>query len=219
MSESTAECIRLYVERHYLSAAQLAERASCTVERLCALQLAQCIPVHSYELRSSHLFSSTFGDHAVAGQPQRYYHPSVLGWLRTALDRAAGSPLAAVARRYREDFERDFEIALAGREPPWPGGVDYAWAYLMDGTWGLCLKEISAQNMLLKEFARGLIRRANRRPPGAELSAAQRAELAQAVADYRRVVLPFAPHERERSSSVLELAPALTRLAANRPGG
>lgn len=213
MAEICSEEIQAYLDRYYLDAAVLVERAGCELTQLQTLQAAQCLPVHSYEVRRTQTFTSTFGDHASAGAVRRYYHPSVAAWLRVAAERATQMSLAQVARAFREDFELDFAAALAGREPPWPGGVDYAWAYLMDGTWGLCLREISAQNMLIKEFARIEFRRAMARAESSPPSEAELQSLRTAIADYSSVVLPFAPHEVAASSTSTELAVVLKRYA------
>jgi hypothetical protein len=109
----------------------------------------------------------------------------------------------------RKDFEDAFEAALDGRPPPWPRGVDYAWAYLMDGTWGLCLKEISVANLLQKEFARQTVAKIVSPDRHHVLSPAARAALIAAVDAYNEVAADFGPHELGDSSRCREVGAAI----------
>jgi hypothetical protein len=118
---ATAAEIASYIEENDVSLESVASMAGTSPKRMSELQVAQCIPVHTYEVRCTHTFSSSFGDHAVGDDPQRYYHPSVLSGLKTALERADKLPLSEVAQRFRSDFEVAFDAALAGRTAPWPG--------------------------------------------------------------------------------------------------
>jgi len=191
--------------------AQLAERSAVAPERVLALVDAQCVPPHSYEVRGVAIFASTFGEYPASLPARRYYHPSLVAWVKRAEALARRHPLAEVARRVREDFEAVFEEALAGCEPPWPGGVDHAWSYLMDGTWGLCLEAISAEALLQKEFARQTIARLVSTEPDHALSETARTALVEAVEAYDGVTAAFAPHERAESSRRREIEAAIEK--------
>lgn len=217
MERVTADEIERYLADNYLTLDALAEAAGTTPERLRELLVAQCVPPHSHEVRGVMVYTSTFGDTTATLPVRRYYHPSLAAWAKKALDLARRHSLADVARRMRKDFEQAFADALDGREPPWPGGIDHAWGYIMDGTWGLCLKEISARNLLQKEFARQEIAGF----AGAEdrLSPEARTRLASAIARYEEVAAGFGPHEIAASSRRLEVEAAIEkfRLAAPAP--
>ncbi len=211
MGRVNAEEVQRYLDRNFLTLEQLAERAGITAERAQELIDAQCVPPHSHEVRGMMVFASTFGEYPIPVPARRYYHPSLAGWARKASDLARRHSLADVARRMRKDFEQAFEAALDGREPPWPRGVDYAWANLMDGTWGLCLKEISAPNMLQKEFARQTIAGLVNPDPRHSLSEEARAALLEAIGLYDEVAGSFGPHERPDSSREREVNAAIEK--------
>jgi hypothetical protein len=175
MDRVIREDVQRYLDANYLTLEDLSARAGVTPERVLELVDALCVPPHSHEVRGLAIFASTFGEYTAPVPPERYYHPSLVDWVRKASALARRHTLADVARRMRKDFEDAFEAALDGRPPPWPRGVDYAWAYLMDGTWGLCLKEISVANLLQKEFARQTVARLVSPDPHHELSPAARA--------------------------------------------
>ena len=217
MSTVTAEDAQRYIDANYLTLDALAERAGVAPERVLDLVAAHCIPSHSYEVRGAVVFASTFGEFAAPSAPVRYYHPDTADWVAAAEALAAGHSLSAVARLMREDFERRVEAALGGRAAPWARGVDHAWAFWMDGTFGLCLKELTVEALVAKECARADIAAIVRPEPGHRLSAAERHALGAAVARYDAVVLPFAPHEIDKSSRRLEVGAALEKYDLMRP--
>jgi len=211
MDHAMRQDIERYLEAHYLRLEELAARAGVTAERVTELIDAQCVPPHSHEVHGVTVYASTFGDYTAAVPPERHYHPSLVAWVKKASALARRHSLADVARRMRKDFEQAFEDALDGRAPPWPRGVDHAWAYLMDGTWGLCLKDISVAAMLQKEFARATIARLVSPDPNHVLSPAARAVLIEAIHAYNAVAADFAPHERADSSRCREVGAAIEK--------
>jgi Family of unknown function (DUF6058) len=211
MDQKKRDEVERYLDANYLRLADLAAQAGITTDRVLELVDAQCVPPHSHEVRGVVVYASTFGEYTAAVPPRRYYHPSLVDWVRKASALARNHTLADVARRMRKDFEQAFEAALDGRTPPWPRGVDYAWAYLMDGTWGLCLKEISTPNLLQKEFARETIRRLVSPDPDHVLSPAARAALIEAIRAYDAVAADFAPHELGDSSRAREVGAAIEK--------
>lgn len=209
MSDVTAQQAQDYIEAQgYLGLRALADRAGTTPEQVRAFEQAECIPAASYEVAGEVTFTSSFGRYALPVEPRRYYHPSVVEWLQRAMALADGRDLGEVARAVRAAFDSDFDAALRGAPPPWSDGADYAWAYMTDGTWGLCLKDVSIAGLLAKEQARATIRRLVQPEPDHRLSEAERRELEQALSDYERVALPFSPHEVAESSRAREIQPA-----------
>jgi hypothetical protein len=211
MNRVKREDVQRYLDANYLTLEELAALAGVTPDRLLELVDAQCVPPHSHEVRGLAIFASTFGEYTAPVPPARYYHPSLVGWVRKASALARRHTLADVARRMRKDFEQAFEAALDGRPPPWPRGVDYAWAYLMDGTWGLCLKEISVANLLQKEFARQTIARLVSPDPQHALSPTARAALIEAIDAYNEAASDFGPHELGDSSRCREVGAAIEK--------
>jgi len=203
--------VQHYLDANFLTLQELSEQAGLAPERVLELVDAQCVPPHSHEVRGVAIYASTFGEYTAPLPPERYYHPSLVDWVKKASALARRHSLADVARRMRKDFEAAFEAALDGRAPPWPRGVDYAWAYLMDGTWGLCLREISVANMLQKEFARQTIARLVSPEPDHALSAEARRTLIAAIETYNEVAADFGPHERPDSSRVREVGAAIEK--------
>lgn len=102
-------------------------------------------------------------------------------------------------------FLADIDIALDGREMPWPEGTGQVWDHLMHGTWSLCLKEFDIPGLVEKELARGTISRIIKNSSGRDILDAEWAELQDAVENYDRVALPFSPHEIGESSRCLKV--------------
>lgn len=199
--------IRAYFETHYLTIAAVAAKSGVTTARVRDLEKAGCIPGHTHEWREDTVVTGVFGEFRFPAAALHYYHPSVVDWIRKTAAFPDDMPLTELAAGMRDRFAAELLEAIDGRTPPWPDPVAYAWAYVLDGTWGACLKEITPQSMLTKEYARKAIRdlRAKNRMP----TKAERKVLTRHVAGYERVAMPFAPHETPTCSRTREILPAV----------
>ncbi len=212
MSSICAQQVQQYLQDHdYLKPDQLAARTGTTKEQILALEQARCIPAASYVIGGEMTFTSTFGSYNLSLEPERYYHPSIEKWAISALSLAQTRELCEVATIVRSEFDKNFHEALNDEPPPWPDGADYAWNYMTDGTWGLCLKDITIDNLLTKEYARATIRQIVSSVQTEDLPAGERERLIAAILAYRRVTMPFAPHEFDQSSTRLEVQAAIDR--------
>lgn len=199
--------IRQYFDTYYLTVAAVAAKSGVTSARVVELQDAGCIPGHTHEWRDETLVSGVFGEFRFPGSVIRFYHPSVVDWIRKTATYPDDMPLTDLATKMYDRFSEDLTATLNGRAPPWPDPVNYAWAFVLDGTWGACLKEITPASMLAKEFARKAIRdllAENRKPTKAE-----RTKLKKLVEGYEQVAMPFAPHEIPTCSRTMEIMPAI----------
>lgn len=212
MSNISAQKVQQYLLDHdFLKPDELAKRTGTTPDQILALEEAKCIPAASYTVEGEMLVTSSFGTYHLPVTPERYYHPSIEGWVARALSLAQTRELSDVAQIVRAEFDQHFAEALEGNPPPWPGGSDYAWNYMTDGTWGICLKNIDMEHLLTKEYARATIRRIVSTQAADELTTDEREQLIAAILAYRQVTMPFAPHEFDESSTQLEIQPAIEK--------
>ncbi len=203
-----AAAVQQYLDQNFLTLAALAERAGLTPERVLEMIEAECAPGHSYEVRGELTVTSSFGDYRLPVPPQRYYHPSIAEWLTRAETLAEDRSLAAVSKLVRADFEAGIAKALQGKVTPGCKSPEHAWQYLLDGTWGLCLKDISVAAMARKELARAAIAEFSDPGPEESLSETARSDLNAAIKQYNSVAADFAPHEVAESSRRLEVEAA-----------
>jgi hypothetical protein len=216
MNHISAQEIQQYlVEQDFLKPDELAKRTGTTSDQILALEEAQCIPAASYVVEGEMAVTSSFGTYHLPVTPERYYHPSVEGWVAQALSLSQTRKLSEVAKIVRSEFDKHFEIALQGNPPPWPGGSDYAWKYMTDGTWGICLKNIDMDHLLTKEYARATIRQIAPTDKDDELTTDERKLLVTAIHAYRQVTMPFAPHEFDESSTQCEINPVIDKYNIN----
>ncbi len=212
MSSVSAQDVQQYLlEQGYLKPDELAKRTGTTPDQILALENAKCIPAASYVVEGEMTVTSSFGTYHLPVTPERYYHPSIEVWATEALSLAQTRELSDVAKIVRTEFEKHFEEALNGKPPPWPGGSDYAWNYVTDGTWGICLKNINMEHLLTKEYARATIRQIDSMDTADELTSDKREQLIAAILAYREVTMPFAPHEFDESSTQCEINPAVEK--------
>ena len=212
MSHISAQTVQQYLlEQDFLKPNELAKRTGTTPDQILALEEAQCIPAASYVVEGEMAVTSSFGTYHLPVTPERYYHPSIEGWVARALSLSQTRKLSEVAKVVRAEFDKHFVEALNDNPPPWPGGSDYAWKYMTDGTWGICLKNIDMDHLLTKEYARATIRQIVATDKVDGLTSDERKQLVAAILAYRQVTMPFAPHEFDESSTQCEINPVIDK--------
>jgi len=212
MQTVTAQDVQAYMRmQNYLTLDELAGQAGTTPARIRQIEAARCIPATSYVVGGEMRFTSTFGTYHLPVRETRYYHPDIVRWAKRALELLETMDLTEAARTVRADFDAEFERLLDGAAPPWPRGVDYAWDYIVDGTWGLCLKDVDVASLLAKEQARVTIRSIVKPDADHVLTEAERQALQEALVQFETVALPFAPHEVGDSCRHSELGPAIRK--------
>lgn len=212
MDAVTAQEVQAYMRaQNYLTLDELAAQAGTMPDRIREIEAAHCIPATSYVVGGEMSFTSSFGTYHLPVRETRYYHPDIVRWARQALQLLETMDLTEAARTVRADFDAEFDRLLGGAPPPWPGGADYAWNYIVDGTWGLCLKDVDVASLLAKEQARVTIRSIVKPDADHALTGDERRSLQEALAGFETVALPFAPHEVADSCRHSELGPAIRK--------
>ncbi len=157
------------------------------------------------------IFTSSFGSYELEGDVLHYYHPRHVDWIAAAEELAESLSLEDVAVSVKNKFTADILKALGANAMPWPDGIALVWDYLMDGTWGLCLKQFDIPGLVQKELARRSIEDITNKADPAAISEADRASLRKAAGQFYEVALPFSPHEVGESSRCLEVNAAVRK--------
>lgn len=161
---------------------------------------------------------------------QCWYSPASLWWLRRAIFLVrSGHSIAVVGRMIQDMFETDFvtelqripnahlvyldcfapdgsilkEVAVQTATTEW-----HAW---ISGSYGVCLRDFSAQSCIKKEMLVALIKGHSDKMPALELLT-----LSQ---HYKSLALPFAPWERATSSANVAIDMVLANLELGRDDG
>ena len=203
-----------YLQQEYLTIKQLAQCSAVSEDRILELIEMQCIPPHSYEISSITTISCQIREISpVEIVITRYYNASIKNWIINAEQLILqGLSLVEVASKIKADFEKDFHQAFDSMVTPGCQGFDNAWRYLMNGTWGICLKEISVQSMAKKELSRLKIAQLCKMDePGHTLSEDEKQVLRQAVKDYESVTKAFSPYLIPTCSRTVEVEPAVAK--------
>lgn len=217
LNTESIEAITSYIEKNYLAIEQLADQSNLSVDQLKTLINNACIPKHSHTISRQIVFhTDIFGDTVFTVQNKFYYHPSLIKWAMKAYQYLHVANVVEVASKIKADFthevcqalmeidgakkifhycfDDDGNIILNGVEKI----MSEHWAYVMDGTYGVCLKEITAKNVILKNIAVAILEEwvnndAHHKDHLFE-KAQKAAELYDSVAAY------FAPHEIIKST-------------------
>lgn len=158
MSTSKEERMQLFLDQNYVTLANLALRCKVSENEILNLETAQCIPRHTYEVRTLVMFTCAgINDpltENIAATTIFYYHLSTINWVEQALLAAKNMSLSEVAFQVKNDFANGLNKVLDGVKTPGCQSFDQAWGYFIDGTWGKCLKEISLECLAKKELSR-----------------------------------------------------------------
>lgn len=210
--------ITRYFEMNYLSIEQLSLHTHLSIDELHHLIAHHCIPQHSHRLLNQMIVhSDIFGENVFSQLEKHYYHPSLIPWAIKANAYLSNHHLNEVALKMKADFISDLRDALSELDDAKQTfhycfnqnnelseeGIELFmqqhWPYVMDGTYGVCLKIISAKNMVKKliavsEFEKWLALSDERQ------DAHHHARLLRYLDIYDQVAASFGPHEIEKST-------------------
>lgn len=181
-----------YLQRLFLTRAQLIDAAGCTEAELAAWQEAGVMPRASYRLSLALGCDSFFGHHDAVEHVEFYArgYPAWIGLLQGGAD-----AFDHFARRYRARLQ---DLPLRSGAAKLNAGLEAhlrdEWGHFLAGTYGLCTRTGLPEQIAEKELAVAVIHELTARPePDIQL-------LKQAVDLLDAASSPFAPHERARSS-------------------
>lgn len=211
-----------YLEENYLTTSQLLERSEVDREWFEEWVSWRCLPTYSYRLDTRGRVHSFFGIHdtasGISSSPvdQMFYNGAHVGKIRMlkALDE---QPSNGLSERLKGEFDNAYVQALRELEVHRFGMASYIdatgatgddcqalidseWNYYLDGTYGLCTKTASVEEIATKE---AMIRKINYLTDDmkmTELNEQERRELTIATDMLDSVSSQFAPHERPLSS-------------------
>ncbi|WP_162823784.1 DUF6058 family natural product biosynthesis protein [Lysobacter sp. TY2-98] len=207
-----------YLAAHYRTSRQFAATCGISEATLASLVDAGLAPAPSYHVDAQGVLTSVvFGKFAdTDAAPGAYFHPATARWLRRALQVIARVGLAdagvelrcrfnvrfvAVLRRIDRELLR-IEDCFAPDGTANPTAIqsrcDVAWNALMDGTFGLCVRDCgSVASIARKEL---LQEHLTRYAALATIEARDIAPLETLLAIYADAAMPFAPPEYLASS-------------------
>ncbi|MBL8517396.1 MAG: hypothetical protein JNM76_10575 [Betaproteobacteria bacterium] len=213
----TAELIAAtlaHLSSHFLTLDQLACAVGLTQDEVNALIDAKCMPPHSHEIRLSIEVNTTLWGSQRHQAANKFYSPSLVRWANHALE-LAPMPLSEIALVVRNRFLNDLRESLLkvpGAREANPdcfgqdgGLVEAAFAtwgeshlsYLLDGTYCICLKEVSANNIVRKGTCMSILKRYLDDSSGTSVTDH---EVEWALTEYDAVASLFLPAERAGSS-------------------
>jgi hypothetical protein len=205
-----------YLQHHFLTLDQLAERSGLAPSRLEALIDAGLMPAHAHEATFRlTVYARVNGHHPTDDRRVRYYHPD-LAELAKAADAAAqtlGLVGGAAAIRAQHDAEVFAASSLAAGDPALRALADDAWWMWRDGTIGVCLQRFAPANIVRKSEAVAAMAEALEQAAADGPDAVDRRKLDAALAAYAAHAGPFGPHERHTSTRARIYEPALALAA------
>ena len=216
LNTKSIEAITSYIENNYLTIEQLANQSNLSLDQLEALINNACIPKHSHTITRQIIFhTDVFGDSIFTEQNIFYYHSSLIKWAMRANQYLDAANFIDVASKIKADFTHELYQSLMeidGAKKIFnycfdddgnllANGVEKImtehWSYIMDGTYGVCLKEINAKNVILKNIAVSLLEEWVKNTTHKDYLYE---EVQKAAELYDSVAAHFAPHEIIKST-------------------
>lgn len=203
-----------YIKQNFLTLAQLSDASGVSVQLIKQMIGAGCLPGPAYEVLQESSIRSVFGEHEEQVTAEYYPHSHVA----KAQDiERSGVSLAAVAAEQRRLFDQTYIDLLRAEKaaefglghlcapdgcvkgPELDAFLDTEWQHYLDGTYGLCTRSASFEEIAIKEIMIAKIKCLLGLLDAGE-SAVSFDDLAEAVDRLDTVSSPFAPHERQLSS-------------------
>lgn len=202
---SIINCNITYIQKNYLTLAQLADKTQLSAEDIRLFIDNQCVPGHSFTLYEHSLITSAMNEHTVARQIN-YYSPSLIKHLKYVKTLSKEKTLTAIAYHVREKFNVEFDQRFQGRSTPGINSKEDAWSYWINGIWGICLQHISVETMAKKELSRLNIASITENFSKQQLTGQEKKLLQQAIDDYNDVVVKeFVPYMQNMCSRTTEI--------------
>ena len=206
-----------YLNNNYLTIEQLANQADLHLEQLKALIANSCIPKHSHTITHQIVFhTDIFGDSIITNQQIFYYHPSLVRWAVKAGQYLKTANFNDVADNMKNDFIQElrqtlietaeakqvFKYCFNDGGALLKEGVEKVmmehWPHIMDGTYGVCLKEISAKSVIIKSITVSILEKwVNNTDLEKEYTYNETNDAAEL---YDKVAACFGPHEISQST-------------------
>ena len=191
-----------YLKENYITAEDASRRAGVSEMRLWQLVDSKCVPPQSHTCQSRlYVTTNIAGAKEIQDAEVCYFHPDVVGFIKKAQRLAlSGHSLDEISELMKTHFSLEAAKALGKPPEQIPEVIEESWNQLMAGTYGVCLKRISAADMVQKERAvyrmKKLTDQASRE--GLTFSIAQK--LREQLKSYNEVSADFGPHEIATSS-------------------
>ncbi|WP_420809900.1 DUF6058 family natural product biosynthesis protein [Francisella halioticida] len=79
---------------------------------------------------------------------------SIIKYAKEALALSEFNDLTKIAQQLKNNFSTQLEKKFKGIKTPGCQNFDQAWGYWINGTWGICLKELNVRCIAKKELSR-----------------------------------------------------------------
>lgn len=202
-----------YLQQHYCTLGYLLKTCDLNETEFFAYVNAQCLPKHSYEWQEKRVVHSFLSKEEWVCETILYYPPrhtlllhDLITWHRYML-------FEDMAKALKEDFKVHYVAQLKALDAFSDVYADYKdnhaaleaflnteWQSYLDGTYGLCVNEPTAENIATKETMLRRIRFITADGSKASLTDSERISLTKDIEALDTVLSPFAPYERAHSS-------------------
>lgn len=203
-----------YITSHFLTYEELEKRSGFDRSHIDAMIEAGCLPGPAYKIQASLSISSFFGEYPES-EEVLYFPESHVAKIKSI--GAMEPPLEDMAKLLRHEFEEIYRAILEQQQAYQYGlgnlfskhnivegsaaetFLDSEWRHYLDGTYGVCTRSASFEEIALKEVMIAKIKTLTARIEQAATGSLLKA-LREAVGQLDNVSAPFAPHEVTRSS-------------------
>ncbi len=200
-----------YVQQHYCTLDYLLKTCGVTETEFFAYIDAGCLPQHSYQWQQKTTFSSFLAVQDWPSQTVLYYHPRHILLLHDLVALHRYMSLEDMAKTLCADFKMHYlaklkeldafsDVLQGYDDAKLEAFLDKEWQNYLQGLYGLCTKDPTAENIAIKEITMARIRLLTAEGTKAVLTDEEQLRLKALLPIFDQVLAPFAPYELSHSS-------------------
>lgn len=220
------ENILAYLQENYLTLNQLSKSSDLAPQQIRELIRHHCLPTYSHKLFLAAEISQPSHKSEQFEHYETFYAPSLVDWIEHIKPTMDAMRLAELSVKIQHNFENEFIASLTtldGAHDAFPNcftddghldkntikdEMDKQWELVLNGTYGIDLKHISAKNIILLKIALNNISHYLNKD---YLNDLEKQRLIADIHLYNSVATHFGPHEAKRSNRELIVNSAIRK--------
>ncbi|VUS90870.1 DUF6058 family natural product biosynthesis protein [Klebsiella spallanzanii] len=197
--------IEKYLKEFFVSEDKFVEEGGITAETLSIWQASRIFPMPSYVTETESVINSFFGTHRYV-EMVKWYPNQLDAWTRLirSFDFSKGSVEVYFKKRYMNKIIELKSIGIYDSIYDDCGSreviLQEVWQHFLDGTYGVCTKNCTPEQIATKDVATNVINKLTDRQKKITIAEKNKPKLAIALNLLDSVTSFFAPHERNQCS-------------------
>ncbi|PHM39971.1 hypothetical protein Xmau_02155 [Xenorhabdus mauleonii] len=193
--------IDAYLSDNFILEQDFLSGNACSLDELVIWQKNKIFPLPSYITENIYSVISFFGEHNI-NKSNKWYAKGLCDWVNLVREYSYDHNKLKnlFFYRYENKIKELQQLGIYDNETDYSQVMEEAWNHFLDGTYGVCTKDNSPEQIAVKGVAIRVIDRITEKQLRKSIPESDMNTLITSVNLLDEVSSMFAPHERERSS-------------------